>query len=117
MIQSSCFYKLLNVGSQSRLERTVPAQSKFSGEEQFHATPLICSDRFEINRSKEFVRPKAKLLLQGGGVFLRTQCIRPQRIVDIHNIVKEKWFANGTHENEYIKQEKTFCRTSKQFLS
>ena len=25
--------------------------------------------------------------------------------------------AQSTHENEYIKQEKTFCRNSKQFLN
>ena len=46
------------------------AQSNFSGEERFHATPLICYDRFEINRSKEFVRPEAKLEVarRAGGV-------------------------------------------------
>ena len=46
-------------------------ESKFSGEERFHASPLICYDRFEINRSKEFVRPEAKLLRLVGEVARR----------------------------------------------
>ena len=49
----------------------LPAQSRFSGEEHFHASPLICCDRFEINRSKEFVRPEAKLLRLVGEVARR----------------------------------------------
>ena len=49
----------------------VSAQSKFSGEERFHASPLIRCDRFEINRSKEFVRPEAKLLRLAGEVARR----------------------------------------------
>ena len=47
------------------------AQSKISGEERFHASPLICCDRFEIHRSKEFVRPEAKLLRLAGEVARR----------------------------------------------
>ena len=46
-------------------------QSKFSGEERFHAIPLICCDKSEINRSKEFVRPEAKLLRLIGEVARR----------------------------------------------
>ena len=46
-------------------------QSKFSGEERFHASPLICCGRLAIHRSKELVRPEAKLLRLVGEVARR----------------------------------------------
>ena len=43
------------------------AQSKFSGEERFHAPPLICCDRFEINQAKSLsVRRQNSSALQEG---------------------------------------------------
>ena len=44
---------------------------EISGEEQFHASPLICYDRFVIHRSNELVRLEAKLLRLVGEVARR----------------------------------------------
>ena len=63
------------------MPETFRVQSKFSGEERFHASPLICSDRFEINRSKDFVRPEAKLLRLAGEVARRAGGVSHPRII------------------------------------
>ncbi len=57
------------------------AQSKFSREERFHASPLICCVRFEIHRSKEFVRPEPKFLRLVGEVARRAGGVSHPRVI------------------------------------